>query len=356
MKPATATAIFQTDLAAQANGAPEWVQLFPAGPELIARDGRKWFANAPAVVAAFAANNGPLPIDYEHGQDHLAAKGHEAPAAGWIVAVEDRGGEVWGKVEWTERASAMIASREYRFISPAFTHEKSGRITRLAGAGLVNRPALEMTALSRENETVKEEMMLKAIAKALGLDEGADEAAILAAISERGEERKALASALKLDPAKADQAALSGAIATLQEEHATASQRPEATEVAALRQGLDDAKTALAALKQKDTDREIEAALDQAAGEGKVTPASRETFKAMCQAEGGLERFKALAATLPVICEPTDLDRRTATAREEEIDPNVLAADARKYQDEQTAAGRTNSFSEAVFYVKEQKR
>lgn len=356
MKSATATAIFQTDLAAQANGAPEWVQLFPAGPELVARDGRKWIANAPAVVAAFAANNGPLPIDYEHGQDHLAAKGHEAPAAGWIVAVEDRGGEVWGKVEWTERAAAMIAAREYRFISPAFGHEKSGRITRLAGAGLVNRPALEMAALSREATTTEEPEMLKAIAKALGLDESADEAAILAAISERDEERKALAGALKLDPAKADQAALTGAIAKLQEEHATASQRPDATEVAALRQSLDDANTALAALKDKDTDREIEAALDGAASEGKITPASRETYKAMCQAEGGLDRFKALAATLPVICEPTDLDRRTATAREEEIDPNALAADARKYQDEQAAAGRTISFSEAVFHVKEQMR
>nr|WP_275039548.1 phage protease [Bartonella vinsonii] len=47
-------------------------------------------------------------------------------------------------------ATKKIISREYRYLSPEFRHSKKGEILNLAGAGLVNRPALVMTALSRE--------------------------------------------------------------------------------------------------------------------------------------------------------------------------------------------------------------
>lgn len=120
MKSATAIAILRAELASTDQGAPAWIELFPAGPRIDARDGRTFYANTAAVLAAFQANRGPLPIDYEHGQDLLAARGEAAPAAGWIVAVEDRNGAVWGQVEWTARAAQMIAAREYRFLSPAF--------------------------------------------------------------------------------------------------------------------------------------------------------------------------------------------------------------------------------------------
>lgn len=355
MNTATATANFLTDLAASAGGAPAWVQLFPAGPELVARDGRRWIADPAAVIAAFASNRGPLPIDYEHGQDHLAVRGEAAPAAGWIVALEDRGGEVWGQVEWTERAAAMIAAREYRFLSPAFNHEKGGRVTRLLGAGLVNRPALEMTALSRETPTAqKEHMMLKAIAKALGLPDDAKEDAILTAIAARDRTITALAGALKIEAGAVDEASVAGAVARLREEAATAAQ-PGQAELAALRQTLADTQTALTALQKKDGDREIDAALDRVAAEGKITPASRGSWRDMCQAEGGLQRFLALAATLPVICAPTALDGRQTETRSEDVDPAALAARARVYQAEQAAAGRSITISEAVLIVKEQK-
>lgn len=359
MNTATATAIFRTDLAASKTGAPEWIELFPAGPELNARDGRRWTAAPEDVLAAFNANNAPLPIDYEHGQDHLATQGHEAPAAGWIVELENRNGAVWGRVEWTDRAAAMIAAREYRFVSPAFNTLKNGKITRLLGAGLVNRPALEMTALSRETPQTTENDQMKAIAKALGLDEGADEKAILAAIAARDTERTALLKELKLDPAQAGQEEAAAAIASLRQESETATaalkSAPEKAELAAVRQTLADTQTALAALQKKDADREIDLALDEATNAGKITPASRDKYRAMCAAEGGLDRFKELASTLPVICEPSTLDTRRATTREETIDPVELAAEATKYQTEQRAAGINLSYSEAVFAVKDKK-
>lgn len=148
-----ATATFGSELANGDKAAPEWIELFPAGPQLTAVDGRKWTANPSAVLAAFAARNGrPLPVDYEHAQAIKAGTGDEAPAAGWIVAVEERAGAIWGKVEWTPRAARLIADREYRYISPEFQRDKAGRILRLDGAALVNRPALEeLVALASQS-------------------------------------------------------------------------------------------------------------------------------------------------------------------------------------------------------------
>ncbi|TAA61626.1 phage protease [Shinella sp. JR1-6] len=133
-----------------------WGNLLPKGPDLTARDDRRWTYNPAEVVAAFVANQGPLAVDYEHGQDLL--KGEAAPAAGWIVAMEDRDGALWGKIEWTERASAMIREREYRFLSSSMRLANGGRIIGLDGAALVNRPALPVAALDPDQtgETERE--------------------------------------------------------------------------------------------------------------------------------------------------------------------------------------------------------
>lgn len=359
MKTATATANFSIELASEAKTAPEWVELFPAGPDLVARDGRRWTANPAAVLAAFQNNRAALAIDYEHAQDIRAEKGQEAPAAGWIVELEDRAGAVWGKVEWTARAAAMIVEREYRFLSPAFKHAGTGLITRLLGAGLVNRPALELTALSRETPQTENDM--KSIAKALGLDEATEEKNILASITARASERTALCQALGLDPATADQTAVTAAITKMSSDLEAATVAlagaPDKAELASLQTKLADTNTALAALQKKDTDREIDAALDAAQTAGKITPASRGEYRAMCAVDGGLDRFKSLAATLPVIGEPSRLGEATAKTDDGgSDDPVALASRARKHQDEQLAAGRNIDIATAVMEVKEQKQ
>lgn len=61
-------------------------------------------------------------IDYEHQTDHTSENGQPAPAAGWIRELDVRGGALWGRVEWTAKAAASIAAREYRYISPTFRH------------------------------------------------------------------------------------------------------------------------------------------------------------------------------------------------------------------------------------------
>ncbi|MEN5278706.1 phage protease [Brucella sp. TWI432] len=353
MTNATATAIFQTDLASAGNTAPEWIELFPAGPKIKARDGREWTLEPSRVLAAFEANRGPLAIDYEHAQAHKAPKGEEAPAAGWIVGLEERAGGIWGHVEWVAKAARQIVDREYRFISPDFNHDRNGLISRLNGAGLVNRPALVLSALAHEQPQQLEKTMLKAIAQALGLAETADEAAILSAISAHDGERKALCQSLKIDE-KGGHVEITAAIAKLQDVTATALASVQggasATEVAELR-------TALAQLQQKDTDREIDLALDAASAAGKITPASRETYRAMCSVEGGLNRFNDLVKTLPAIAGMSGLDgQQVATTAQDDLDPVALAAEARVYVNEQAGLGITVSITDAVAHVKEKRQ
>lgn len=194
--------------------------------------------------------------------------------------------------------------------------------------------------------------MLKAIAKALGLAEAADEAAILSAITTRDGERKSLCQALKIDD-KGGQAEITAAIAKLQEDTATAlasvQSGDSAKEVAELR-------TALAQLQEKDAEREIDLALDAAAQAGKITPATRDTYRAMCSLDGGLDKFNALVATLPVIAAPSKLDgKQPETKAEADLDPVALAAEARAYVNEKAAVGITVTISDAVAHVKEKR-
>ncbi len=131
--------------------ATQWVQLLPPG-EFGGRDGRGPYhvADAAALVAAFEAHGMPLPVDYEHQSEDAQAKTEPTPGAGWIVAIEAREDGVWGQVEWTQRAAAFIAAREYRYLSPVFYfYTKTGAIQALAGAGLTNHPNLHLRALSR---------------------------------------------------------------------------------------------------------------------------------------------------------------------------------------------------------------
>lgn len=347
MTNAAATSFVFTDLASNGGAAPDWVQLLPPGPSIKARDGRRWTYTPATILSAFAANRGPLPIDYEHGQDLLADKGTKALAAGWIVELAEREGGIWGKVEWTATAASEITERSYRFLSPSMRHTADGVLTRLAGAGLVNRPALEMTALSREEpQTSETQMDFKAIAKALGLAETADQAAIVVAIASRNDERAALCKALSVE-VTADTATLTAAATKLTEDHRTALARiEEGGDVASL-------QASIASLQEQLDAGTIDKLLDDAQAAGKITPASRDTYRSICSEQGGIERFSALVKTLPVIAEPSGLSGDIpAPGEAEDDDPVALASAARKYQDEQSALGNSISISAAVLHVK----
>lgn len=180
------TAICDRELAGDA---PDWVQLFPAG-QMTARDGRRFnLADPQAVMRAFAADAVDLPVDYEHQADgQPEGRSGPVPAAGWIKELKADTAGLWGRVEWTDEARRLIASKAYRYLSPSFYHTKAGNIiTRLKGAGLVHRPALHLQALARqENDMDNENGLLGRLLAFLNLPEDTTEEELFARLEELG--------------------------------------------------------------------------------------------------------------------------------------------------------------------------
>lgn len=187
-------AVLVSDLAA----ARREVRLLPAGRFLPA-DGRRlnvpgWTLDGEAaaqVIARFNARRDARVIDYEHQTLLAETNGQPAPAAGWFGALEWREGDglYAMDVEWTAKAAAHIAAREYRYISPVFSYDLQGRVLAVLHAGITNNPGLDgltdLAALTARFQQTEEEtdMDLKALLAALGLAEDKTEADALSAIA-----------------------------------------------------------------------------------------------------------------------------------------------------------------------------
>jgi phage I-like protein len=264
------------ELHAAGGAAPEWVHLLPAGPEVVGRDGRRFSYHAPAIVAAFVSRGHHLPIDYEHATQNRAPKGEPAPAAGWVVEVQARADGVWGRVEWTEAGRATVAAREYRYTSPVVLALKGTRVaTDLISVALTNQPNLHLTSLNRAGAAQEETPMTKAINTALDLAEDASEADAVAAIGK-----------LKSD-------------VTVERNRA---EMPD-PQTFMPRADYDRVAHRAAELEEKLAAREaadVEAAVDAHVEAGRIAPASKDHYLALCNT-AGLDAFEKLAATLPVI-------------------------------------------------------
>ncbi len=128
------------------------LQLMPAG-SFAARDGRpkevaSWVldaAIAQSLIAAANARTTPYVIDYDHQTILSKTNGQPAPAAGWFKTLEWREGVglFATDVQWTERATSLIAADEYKFISPVIGYDKtSGAVNALLMAAITNNPAI----------------------------------------------------------------------------------------------------------------------------------------------------------------------------------------------------------------------
>lgn len=166
---------------------PDWIQLLPGKGEVKTRDGRgPYFNKSPEkILAAFEKFGMPLPGDYEHQSMTASEKTQPTGASGWIEAMEVRGnGEIWGKVKWTEKAAAMIAAGEYRYISPVFDYNaKTGEIAKLVSFGLTNNPNLFLRAAAKQQGDTMS--LYNKIHKALSaLDESANDADVMKAMKD----------------------------------------------------------------------------------------------------------------------------------------------------------------------------
>ncbi|MCE5333193.1 MAG: phage protease [Desulfobacteraceae bacterium] len=143
-----------------------------------------------AVVERFNARGLDMVIDCEHqteGGDYSSPDG-QAPAAGWIKALENRGPDgLWARVEWTEKARQYLSNREYRYFSPVFLVSKGARkLLELLRVALTNAPRLNWIRpiVAKHHNSQEGDAMdfLKKIAKRLGLPETATETEVEAAL------------------------------------------------------------------------------------------------------------------------------------------------------------------------------
>jgi phage I-like protein len=262
-----------------------WLPMIPAG-EVKGRDGRMWMNTEPdAIVAAFDAK---LPFDIEHSTEILAPQGKEAEAVGWILALENRAGEIWAQVEWNYVGRYKITDKYYLYYSPAFHFNDQGVITAMSSAGLTNKPNFYVPALNRQEDDAMK--LPKLIVDALGLAEDATPEQAVVAINSLNQEKEVALN-------RASMPDLNKFVPI--ETHTVA---------------LNRATTAETALQQIE-DQKMEALVQAAIDDGKIAPANKDMFVAMCRSQGA-EQFTAFVSTAPAIA--TNAQKKTTTTAQGE--------------------------------------
>lgn len=170
-------------------------------------------ASAADAIAAFKAGGVDLVIDREHATlgteiPKYMTRDGSAPAMGWIKHdqleyVPSKG--IVGPVEWTDEGAAMIRGRKYRYLSPVTITGPDDRLIGLHSAGLVNTPAIRGMPPVVNKDSLNKEQNMNEVRKALGLQDGADESAIVRAIGELRTQASAAsgATALRVSVCKA---------------------------------------------------------------------------------------------------------------------------------------------------------
>lgn len=267
-----------------------WLHIMPLGPDVEARDGRRFdMANVDAVLAASEL---PMLVDWEHASEH-----GDTRAAGWIneLRVEPassgtRAG-VWGRVKWTPQGQEHVATQHYRFLSPVVVGKRrDGKfaVERITSVALTNRPALKMHGIetlrsqlsarlgpfATDPETPMQDDTRRALCAALGLADDASDAE--------------LASAAKpiLETARAtggETEALRQSCTKLTEQLSQAQ-----TETAELRRELADHRA-----RQHRAD--VEAFISKGVSAGKIPPAARKSWLEHCtKSPDNFEAFKSV--------------------------------------------------------------
>lgn len=361
-----AAALLASALPLLANGQ---AQLLPAG-DFAARDGRpgdgKMWRLDDAAGAALAqrlnavAARTPISIDYEHQTLLAKSNGQPAPAAGWITRVEWVAGTgLFADVDWTERARGLIAANEYRYISPVILYDAQHQVVGLHNAALVSVPAIvgmqpvvaALAALAPEPglaslQTEKGlRMELTAILSALALAADATDAQItarigaLTALEQRPSLPQAVAAALGLADG-ADEAAALAALAQVRSS-------PDAATLAQ----MTDLQGRVAALSAQIVERDVAELVDGAIGGHKLVPAQRDWALGLGRTDfAALQAFVACAPVIPGLAGQSGGVDRGGNAGD--VGPAEVARRAVAYRSAQLAAGVQISTAEAVDAVR----
>ncbi|WP_319775500.1 phage protease [Breoghania sp.] len=299
---------------------PEWIKVTPRGPATC-RDGRQFLFDPERLVSAFKRDGIDIPVDLDHAIAIRGPVGEVVEAVGWVDEVEARDDGTYAHVAWLDAGRSVLKARTHRFISPTFHADKAGIATWLHSIALVAAPALALPAVaSAKGSTAPQpqEHRMKSLATALGLAEGADEAACLSALT------------------------------NLKASTVTKAVHDEA--LSRLAAANDELTSLKAAVRSKEIDAVIEGALTAK----KIVPAQREQYAALCATDEGLAHVRKLLDATPAALAASGLDEKGEPGTGE-IDPVTLAAAARAYQHDQRSKGVEVSIIDAVNHVKEKR-
>ncbi|MNH04169.1 Mu-like prophage I protein [compost metagenome] len=318
-------AVLDAALTTEADG---WQQLLPMGP-FKARDGRPfdvpgghWQLDksiATTLINRVREMGQDILIDYDHQTLKTDQNGQPAPAAGWYNADEiewREGAGLFIKPRWTDRAAALVAAQEYRFLSAVFPYDAQGRPLELRMTAITNDPgvvgmqalaALSALPLSSQpgqlatpsKETSMNELLKKLLAK-LGIELTGDptdeqlQKALTELDSLQANAKKAPELEAALSAEKASLAALKATVSGTQAggQIDLAQYVPVATYNALV--------TQVAALSAKADTTDAATLIKEARTQGKVVAAEEEYLTAYA-AQKGVAALKALLDPRPAI-------------------------------------------------------
>ncbi|HYG91198.1 MAG TPA: phage protease [Azospirillum sp.] len=338
---------------------PEWVKLFGYGT-VLGRDGRGPYtvrdqAHAQQIVATTLTYQAgaDAPVDYDHQTQRSEKNGQPAPAAGWFKGFDVRPDGLYARTDWTAKAAQHLVDKEFRYISPTFTHTKDGTVIRIVGAGLTNLPNLEIPAIASQTITgdpMDPEELLKQIRAALGMAADASVEAIATHCQKLTAGAGTVAKLLGLPAATppdqlatAAQAAVTALASTLKVTGdatipalTTAAQQlntqlTTANQVDLTKYVPMDVHLAVAGqlteLQKSTATNEVAAAVDQAIKDGKLMPAMKEWGLAL--ANQNMTAFKDYVAKAPVLLSTASQTPHTpappAATATQRMDADVLS-------------------------------
>lgn len=258
--------------------------------------------SADLVLREFESRVNDMVTDYEH----QTLSGVEAPAAGWIKGLVDKGADgIWAKIEWTERAKGYIKNKEYRYVSPVFLVRKTDkRVLNLINVALTNQPNIDgmvpiVNKGSFETLSNKEEVKMKRLFTLLGIAEDANEDAAIAAVNKlkapaQMVANKAVLEAIGLKEG-ASESEIVGTVMAMKQGHGQA----------------QDMTQKITALEDRLKKRDAEELVVLAMKEGKISAAQKDwaTEYATRDAEG----FRVFASKAPVVVPMGELGNKGAT-------------------------------------------
>lgn len=316
----------------------------------------KWESNFTALSSPAAGRKG-VPIDFDHSPE----KRGDTEAAGWIVGLDRMGkdgstrtpNELWAEVQWTQLGIDAIKDDRYAYISPSYhpnwvDEQGKGHGNTLVGSALTNRPFLRMATVSlsaaafavEDTDTTSDspvhmpELTVELLTS-LGLS-GETATTVLAAENPGAALKVALAEVAKSEPAPtpAPDPVVAGGktLSELAKEQGMVIM--SGADVAKLAADASRGAAAADALHTQTFSR----AWDQAVKDGKVLPASKDTFelaygaapeatlKQLCDLPTGTIKVKLEGSGASGDDAATTLSTRTRDEMQSEVDAGVRIA------------------------------